>query len=148
MIAVDRLDHLVLTVTDVERACRFYSKVLGMRVVTFGRGRKALAFGSQKINLHLKGHEVEPKAAHPVPGSGDLCFVTSVPIPNVIAHLLERGVEIIAGPVPRTGALGPIESVYLRDPDGNLIEVANSVETREAPAGGTRERRAGARTSG
>ncbi len=146
MIAVDRLDHLVLTVTDVDRACRFYSKVLGMRVVTFGRGRKALAFGNQKINLHLKGHEVEPKAAHPVPGSGDLCFVTSVPLPSVIAHLLVCGTEIVGGPARRAGALGPIESIYLRDPDGNLIEVANTVETREPPSGGTRERRAVART--
>ncbi|OUN01384.1 MAG: hypothetical protein BAA04_06000 [Firmicutes bacterium ZCTH02-B6] len=122
---VDSLDHLVLTVADVETTCRFYSRVLGMEVVTFGEGRKALQFGSQKINLHQQGREFEPKAARPTPGSADLCFLTSVPLAEVVAHLQSAGVAIVQGPVQRTGATGPILSVYFRDPDGNLIEVAN-----------------------
>jgi len=122
---VDSLDHLVLTVADVEATCRFYSRVLGMEVVTFGQGRKALQFGSQKINLHQQGREFEPKAARPTPGSADLCFLTSVPLADVVAHLRSAGVPIVEGPVQRTGATGPILSVYFRDPDGNLVEVAN-----------------------
>jgi len=122
---VDSLDHLVLTVADVETTCRFYSRVLGMEVVTFGEGRKALQFGSQKINLHQQGREFEPKAARPTPGSADLCFLTSVPLAEVVAHLQSAGVAIVQGPLQRTGATGPILSVYFRDPDGNLIEVAN-----------------------
>lgn len=125
MISAVRLDHLVLTVVDIERTCAFYAKVLGMRVVSFGQDRKALLFGSQKINLHQQGYELEPRAAHPVPGSGDLCFVASVPLPEVIAHLRTCGVEILEGPVRRAGATTPIESIYFRDPDGNLLEVAN-----------------------
>ena len=122
---VERLDHLVLTVRDVSATCAFYARVLGMTEITFGAGRKALAFGSQKINLHLYQHEFEPKAASPVPGSADLCFVTATPLTQVIAHLQASDVAILEGPVARTGALGPIMSVYFRDPDGNLIEVAN-----------------------
>ncbi len=122
---VDSLDHLVLTVADVEATCQFYSRVLGMEVVTFGQGRKALQFGSQKINLHQHGREFEPKAARPTPGSADLCFLTAVPLADVVAHLQSAGVAIVEGPVQRTGATGPILSVYFRDPDGNLIEVAN-----------------------
>ncbi|MFS8533990.1 MAG: VOC family protein [Limnochordales bacterium] len=124
---VDSLDHLVLTVADVEATCRFYSRVLGMEVVTFGQGRKALQFGSQKINLHQQGREFEPKAARPTPGSADLCFLTTVPLSDVVAHLQSAGVAIVEGPVQRTGATGPILSVYFRDPDGNLIEVANQL---------------------
>jgi catechol 2,3-dioxygenase-like lactoylglutathione lyase family enzyme len=122
---IDALDHLVLTVADVEAACAFYVRVLGMEVVTFADGRKALAFGRQKINLHPHGREFEPKAARPTPGSGDLCFLTSTPIAEVASHLAAEGVRIIDGPVRRTGATGPILSLYFRDPDGNLIEVSN-----------------------
>lgn len=122
---IDAIDHLVLTVRDVDATCGFYSRVLGMEVVTFGGGRRALAFGRQKINLHLAGREFEPKADRPTPGSGDLCLVTQVPLADVMAHLEACGVEIIEGPVPRTGAMGRIRSVYFRDPDRNLVEVSN-----------------------
>ena len=120
---IDRLDHLVLTVSDIEATCTFYTEVLGMREVSFGENRKALAFGSQKINLHQAGREFELKAARPIPGSADLCFITSTPLLEVIEHLRSRGIEITEGPVQRTGALGPITSIYFRDPDLNLIEV-------------------------
>jgi len=122
---INRLDHLVLTVNNIEATCSFYKRVLGMEVVVFGGGRKALTFGAQKINLHQKGKEYEPKALNPTPGSGDLCFITSVPISEVIAHLNSCGIEIIEGPVRRRGATGPIISVYFCDPDLNLIEVSN-----------------------
>jgi catechol 2,3-dioxygenase-like lactoylglutathione lyase family enzyme len=122
---IDRLDHLVLTVRDVEATCSFYARVLGMEVVTFGEGRKALAFGRQKINLHQAGREFEPKAALPTPGSADLCLIADVVLDEVIAHLAACDVTIIDGPVMRTGTTGPIRSVYFRDPDGNLIEVSN-----------------------
>ena len=122
---VDQLDHLVLTVDDIAATCEFYMAVLGMELVTFGDDRKALRFGSQKINLHEKGKEFEPKAHQPTPGSADLCFVTQVPLEDVIGHLKRHGVEITEGPVKRTGASGPIQSVYFRDPDMNLIEVSN-----------------------
>jgi len=122
---IDRLDHLVLTVRDVDATCSFYVRVLGMQIVTFGEARKALAFGRQKINLHQAGREFEPKAALPTPGSADLCLITDVPLDEVIAHLTACGVAVVEGPVMRTGATGPIRSVYFRDPDGNLIEVSN-----------------------
>jgi catechol 2,3-dioxygenase-like lactoylglutathione lyase family enzyme len=96
-----------------------------MDVVTFGAGRRALAFGAQKINLHAVGAELEPRAPNAGPGTGDLCLVTRVPMPQVLAHLAACGVEVLQGPVPRTGARGPILSVYFRDPDGNLVEVSN-----------------------
>jgi catechol 2,3-dioxygenase-like lactoylglutathione lyase family enzyme len=122
---IDRLDHLVLTVRDIDATCRFYERVLGMQTVTFAGGRKALKFGHQKINLHRLGREFEPKAAQPAAGSADLCLLTATPIEQVIAHLHACGVHVIEGPVERTGAEGPILSVYLRDPDGNLLEIAN-----------------------
>jgi catechol 2,3-dioxygenase-like lactoylglutathione lyase family enzyme len=122
---IDRIDHLVLTVRDIAVTCDFYSRVLGMRVVTFGGNRKALQFGRQKINLHEHGKEFEPKALVPTPGSGDLCFITGVSLPQVMDHIRSCGIRIIEGPVRRTGAEGPIESIYVRDPDGNLIEVAS-----------------------
>jgi catechol 2,3-dioxygenase-like lactoylglutathione lyase family enzyme len=128
-ITIDSLDHLVLTVKDVDASVSFYSKVLGMDAMTFGGGRKALSFGMQKINLHQHGREFEPKAQHPAPGSADLCFLTSVPLADVLTHLAECGVIVIEGPVQRTGATGPILSVYLRDPDMNLIEIANRLHT-------------------
>jgi catechol 2,3-dioxygenase-like lactoylglutathione lyase family enzyme len=124
---IDSLDHLVLTVKDIETTASFYSTVLGMDVITFGGGRKALSFGTQKINLHQHGKEFEPKAQHPAPGSADLCFITSVPLPEVVNHLSSCNVAVIDGPVQRTGATGPILSVYFRDPDMNLIEVSNRV---------------------
>jgi len=124
---IDHLDHLVLTVKDVDASCRFYEKALGMKVVTFGAGRKALSFGHQKINLHASGKEFEPKAVHPTPGSADLCFITRQPLDVVMQHLAAAGVALLEGPVQRTGAMGPIISVYLRDPDQNLIEISNYV---------------------
>ncbi len=123
---IDHLDHLVLTVKNVDVTCDFYKKALGMRITTFGNGRKALVFGSQKINLHEQGMEFEPKAAHPTPGSADLCFITHMPLTDVVTHLRFLNIEIIEGPVMRTGAMGPIISIYFRDPDMNLIEVSNS----------------------
>ena len=125
MIAIERLDHLVLTVADIERTCAFYADILGVTAETFGQGRKALRFGDQKINLHRAGHEFEPKAEKPTPGSGDLCFIAETPLTEVVPHLRRRGVAIEVGPVERDGAAGPLVSVYIRDPDGNLIEIAN-----------------------
>jgi catechol 2,3-dioxygenase-like lactoylglutathione lyase family enzyme len=120
---IDHLDHLVLTVANIEATVAFYTSVLGMESVTF-EGRKAIRFGVQKINLHQTGNEFEPKAAHPTPGSGDLCFITKIPLEDVIAHLNRTGTRIELGPVDRTGAIGAIRSVYLRDPDFNLIEIS------------------------
>lgn len=125
MISITSLDHLVLTVADIEASCAFYARVLGMSVETFGEGRKALKFGRQKINLHQVKREFEPKAARPTPGSADLCFIAETPLADVVAHLRAEAVEILEGPVARTGATGPIVSVYFRDPDGNLIEISN-----------------------
>lgn len=122
---IDRLDHFVLTVADIDVTCHFYSRVLGMEVVSFGQGRKALAFGIQKINLHQHRREFEPKAQRPTPGSADFCLITSSPVDQVIEHLKQCGVAIEDGPVMRTGARGPIQSVYFRDPDANLVEVSN-----------------------
>ncbi len=122
---IDRIDHIVLTVRSIETTCDFYSRVLGMDVVTFGAGRRALAFGAQKINLHESGREFEPKAAHPTPGSADICLIAAVPLAQVIERLAACGVDILEGPVARTGARGPIQSVYFRDPDSNLIEVSS-----------------------
>ena len=121
---IERLDHLVLTVADIDRTVDFYRRALGMTPVTFGPGRRALAFGQQKINLHRAGSEFEPKAHAPTPGSADLCFITSADLTEVREHLQEVGVMIEQGPVDRTGALGPIRSIYFRDPDMNLIEVS------------------------
>ncbi|MFB9278740.1 VOC family protein [Cohnella cellulosilytica] len=114
-----------MTVANLDTTCDFYSRVLGMKVVAFGEGRKALRFGQQKINLHEVGKEFEPKAKSPMSGTGDLCFITDVQITDVIRHLEDCKVIIEEGPVIRTGALGAIISVYVRDPDGNLIEVSN-----------------------
>jgi catechol 2,3-dioxygenase-like lactoylglutathione lyase family enzyme len=127
-IAIDRIDHLVLTVFDLERTIDFYSRVLGMEPVTFAEGRRGLAFGRQKLNLHQAGREFEPKALKPGPGAIDLCFISTTPLEAVIEHLKANGIAIIQGPVPKTGALGPMMSVYFRDPDGNLIEVSNYPE--------------------
>ena len=123
---IQSLDHLVLTVRDLDVTVRFYVEGLGMRLETFGEGRKALHLGRQKINLHVAGHEFEPKAAHPTPGSADLCFLTERPLAEFSRRLEALGHPIIEGPVPRTGATGPITSIYTRDPDGNLIEIAQA----------------------
>ena len=122
---IESIDHIVLTVKDIETTCAFYARILGMTVTTFGAGRRALAFGTQKINLHQYGNEFEPKAKVPMPGSADLCFVTATPIAQVLDHLLDHHVDVLEGPVRRTGAVGPITSAYFRNPDGNLIEVSN-----------------------
>ena len=120
-----RLDHVVLTVTDVDRSIAFYQHVLGMRPVTFGSGRRAVTFGSSKINLHEAGREISPHARRPLPGSADLCLITVAGPDQVLGHLRAQRVAVEQGPVQRTGALGSIISVYVRDPDGNLIEVAS-----------------------
>jgi catechol 2,3-dioxygenase-like lactoylglutathione lyase family enzyme len=121
----ERLDHLVLTVHDVEATCSFYQRVLGMKTVSSCCERRALAFGSQKINLRPPGKDSDLSPRTPTSGSGDLCLITSTPLKDVVAHLASCGVPIIEGPVERTGATGLIMSVYFRDPDGNLIEVSN-----------------------
>lgn len=127
---ISRLDHLVLTVADIDVTCDFYVRALGMERVVFGEGRIALGFGEQKINLHRHGREFEPKADRPTPGSADLCFLSETPLEQVITHLEAEEIRIIEGPVDRTGATGPIRSVYVRDPDNNLIEIANRIEER------------------
>jgi catechol 2,3-dioxygenase-like lactoylglutathione lyase family enzyme len=121
---IDHLDHLVLTTADEAACIRFYVEAMGMSLESFGAGRKAFRFGNQKINLHLKGHEFEPKAQRPTPGSLDLCFIASVPLEAVIARLKDKGVPVVEGPVMRTGATSRIRSVYVRDPDRNLIEIS------------------------
>ena len=129
---VEQLDHLVLTVGDIDTTCSFYSRILGMKVVEFAGGRKALSFGSQKINLHQCGSEFKPHTKKPTPGSADLCLLTSMPVNDVIDYFLEQHVKIIEGPVRRTGATGEIVSVYLRDPDGNLLEIAHPFSNSNA----------------
>ncbi|MGD2185407.1 MAG: VOC family protein [Desulfobacterales bacterium] len=126
-----RIDHLVLTVKNIEASCAFYTKVLGMKEATFQGGRKAVAFGNQKINFHEYGNEFDPKALHPTPGSADLCFITCDSIAQIISDLELCGVKIIEGPLERTGATGPTTSIYIRDPDQNLIEI--SVYNQEIP---------------
>ena len=124
---ISKIDHLVLTVTDIEKTASFYVSVLGMVKEVFGDGRIALKCGSQKINLHELGKEFEPKANKPMPGSADLCFITHTPLDDAMAHVKRCGIEIIEGPVERTGTNGPLRSFYFRDPDQNLIEVANEI---------------------
>jgi catechol 2,3-dioxygenase-like lactoylglutathione lyase family enzyme len=122
---VNRFDHVVLTVASIDATVDFYTRVLGMEALTFGAGRTALRFGTSKINLHQAGQEFEPKARHPTPGSMDLCFIVDDPIEDVLAQLTAAGVAVEEGPVPRTGATGQMVSCYLRDPDGNLVELSN-----------------------
>jgi catechol 2,3-dioxygenase-like lactoylglutathione lyase family enzyme len=121
---IDHLDHIVLTTARTRECIDFYTRVLGMTLERFGEGRMALKFGAQKINLHEKGKEFEPKATTPVPGALDICFIASVPLTEVIARLAAAKVRIVEGPVMKTGACYPIRSVYVRDPDGNLIEIS------------------------
>ena len=124
---IDAIDHVVLTVRDLDRTCEFYQSVLGFEVVTFGAGRRGLRFAQQKLNLHVHGKEFEPKAQHPTPGSVDLCFITSTPLDDVRRELGEKKIPIEVGPIERVGAVGTLLSVYVRDPDQNLIEIANYV---------------------
>lgn len=123
-IRLQRLDHLVLTVADIPTSVAFYREALGMEAMTFGQDRVALRFGPHKINLHQVGREFEPKAQTTIPGSADLCLVTISGVTRVLEHLQALGIAIEQGPVARSGALGPVQSVYFRDPDGNLIELA------------------------
>lgn len=122
---ISHLDHLVLTVADIEATVDFYTQILGFSLVTFGENRKALTFGNQKINLHEKGKEYEPKAHVPTCGSADLCFIADTPLEQMVQELTEKNIPITEGIVDRTGAVGKIRSVYVRDPDGNLIEISN-----------------------
>ncbi len=122
------LDHIVLTVGSIARTCDFYQRALGAEVITFGEGRTALQLGANKLNLHEAGNEFEPKAAAPTPGSGDICLITNAPLAEVEQHLRAQNIAIEDGPVSRTGARGPIMSLYIRDPDGNLIEIASYAE--------------------
>jgi catechol 2,3-dioxygenase-like lactoylglutathione lyase family enzyme len=127
-VKVRAIDHVVLTVRDIDRTLSFYQRALGMTPVSFGEGRRALAFGDQKLNLHQAGREFEPKAEVPTPGAIDLCLLTDEPLDAVVAHLRDVGVAIELGPVAKTGARASLRSIYFRDPDGNLIEVANELE--------------------
>jgi len=126
---IDHIDHVVLTVRDIEATCVFYQRVLGMEILSFEGDRRALAFGNQKFNLHQASREFEPKADRPTPGSADFCLITATPIAEVVAHLNSCNVPILDGPVQRTGATGLLLSVYFRDPDLNLIEVSNTLST-------------------
>ena len=124
---ISNLDHFVLTVKDIAVSCAFYTNVLGLEIISFGENRKALRIGSQKINLHQAGKEILPCAKHPTPGSADLCFITPESISDFKDHLAEHGVAIELGPVPRNGVLGKMSSLYLRDPDQNLIEISQYI---------------------
>lgn len=119
------IDHIVLTVTSIEKTLWFYCEVLGMEEINFGKGRKAIQCGNQKFNLHEAGNEFEPKALHPLPGSTDICLISETPLPILIEQLNRQQISIIEGPVERTGAKGKINSIYVRDPDLNLIEISN-----------------------
>ena len=124
MIKIDSIDHLVLTVTSIKNTCDFYCDILGLERETFGEDRIALKFGEKKFNLHPVGSDINPKAKSPMPGSMDLCLITTTPIADVISHLGNHQINIETGPVARTGAKGPITSVYVRDPDCNLVELS------------------------
>ena len=128
MALIDHLDHLVLTCVDLDATRRFYADVMQMEIQTFGEGRIAFRFGNQKINLHQRGREFEPKAHLPVPGALDLCFIAAVPLDDVIAHLEQCAWPIVEGPVRRTGATHALRSVYVRDPDLNLIEISEFID--------------------
>ncbi|HEY9649489.1 MAG TPA: VOC family protein [Coleofasciculaceae cyanobacterium] len=128
---IERIDHLVLTVHDLNRTCNFYSHIFGMEVLTLSGGRKALRFGEQTIKLHVFGQEFEPKALNATRGSADLCLITKFPLSEAIQYMKSHGIEILEGPVQRIGAIGRITSIYLRDPDGNLIEVSNYLDHKK-----------------
>ena len=124
---IDRVDHFVLAVASIKASCAFYSEILGMEVTSFAAGRKALSFGAQKINLHQYGKEFEPRSQAPTPGSGDFCLIAAESLTQVVSHLEGLGIDIGEGIVARTGATGPIQSIYLRDPDQNLVEISEYV---------------------
>ena len=126
---VSKLDHFIITANNLEKTIDFYSRILGMEQQTYSDGRKALIFGDQKINLHEAGKEFKPHAQNPLPGSADLCFITRTPMQQVISHLTTCNVSIIEGPLEKSGASGPLFSIYIRDPDNNLIEIANEIKT-------------------
>ncbi|MCP3097316.1 VOC family protein [Myxococcus sp. K15C18031901] len=128
MSLIAQLDHLVLTCVDVEATTRFYTQILRMRLETFGENRLAFRFGEQKLNVHVRGREIRPHAHLPVPGALDLCFITTVPLDQVIEHLKACSWPIVEGPVERTGATGRLRSVYLRDPDLNLVELSERID--------------------
>jgi catechol 2,3-dioxygenase-like lactoylglutathione lyase family enzyme len=128
---INRIDHLVITVADIERTVDFYQRVLGMQRIEFTGGRIALRCGAQKINLHQLGSEFEPKAQQARAGSADLCFIADTPINVALEQFREQGVDIIDGPIERSGANGAIVSLYLRDPDGNLIEISNYLDEED-----------------
>jgi catechol 2,3-dioxygenase-like lactoylglutathione lyase family enzyme len=121
------IDHIVLTVSNIDKTCEFYSTIMGMEVISFSNGRKALKFGIQKINLHEKNNEFDPKASNSTSGSADICFITTTPIETIIKKIACKDINILEGPILRTGATGPINSIYFRDPDGNLIEISNKI---------------------
>ncbi len=123
-IAIDRIDHFVITAGDLEATARFYARVLGMEIVRYGAGRTALHFGRQKINLHQQGAEAQPNAPAAAPGAADICFIAEGPFESVLAHLAAEQIETVYGPIEQQGALGAMDSIYFRDPDGNLVEVA------------------------
>ncbi len=133
---ISHIDHIVLTVKNIEETVRFYRIVLGMNVRTDARGRISLVFGRQKINLHPQGGEIDPAANVPMPGAQDVCFMTKTPLEKAMAHVKNMGVPIIEGPVARAGARHSILSFYFRDPDGNLIEIANDTETSPSASPG------------
>lgn len=122
---ISTIDHLVITVHDIEKSCTFYETVMGLEIISFGEERKAIKVGAQKINLHQTGNEISPCAKNPTPGSADLCFITPKPISDYLHHLKDRGIDIELGPVKRYGVSGEMDSVYFRDPDGNLLEVSH-----------------------
>ncbi len=124
---INNIDHLVITVHNLDETVAFYTRVLGMEAVSFAEGRQALVFGAQKINLHKAGEEIRPHAQNAIPGSADLCFITETPMQQVMSHLAFCNVTILEGPVNRSGATGPLLSVYINDPDNNLIEISNLV---------------------
>lgn len=125
---ISHLDHFVLTVADIKTTCQFYQSALNFEIISFGENRKALQFGHQKINLHQVGKEFEPKAYHPTVGSADLCFIAETPLEEVIAYLQIQNIDIVKGPIEKTGAMGKILSIYFRDPDQNLIEISNYID--------------------
>ena len=135
-VTVTHLDHFVLTVADIDRTCAFYEAALGMKRRSFGDRRTALHFGNQKINLHAADNPIDPNVRHATPGSADLCFITATPVAQVMEHLKRLGIAVITGPGERAGARGRLMSVYVYDPDENLVEIANDLSSDDSPKGG------------
>ncbi len=126
-IKISHIDHLVLTVKDIKASCDFYQNILGMKVISFAGNRKALQFGKQKFNLHEAGKEFEPKAKNPVPGAIDICLISDTPLKLILKKLEMLNIPVDDGPIIRTGARAPLNSIYIRDPDNNLIEISNII---------------------